>query len=66
MTEQVQTIEQSGRFGYAVSQAQRNKVMRNTYWLLALSLIPTLLSAWIGVATGITQTLNGGLGRVVF
>ena len=31
MSEQVQTIEQSGRFGYAVSQAQRNRVMRNTY-----------------------------------
>jgi modulator of FtsH protease len=66
MTEQVQSIEQSGRFGYAVSQAQRNKVMRNTYWLLALSLIPTVLGAWIGVATGITQSLNGVLGLVVF
>jgi modulator of FtsH protease len=66
MNDQVQTIEQSGRFGYAVSQAQRNKVMRNTYWLLALSLIPTVLGAWIGVATGITQALNGVLGLVVF
>jgi modulator of FtsH protease len=66
MNEQVQTIEQSGRFGYAVSQAQRNKVMRNTYWLLALSLLPTVLGAWIGVATGITQSLNGVLGLVVF
>jgi len=66
MSDQVQTIEQSGRFGYAVSQAQRNRVMRNTYWLLALSLIPTVLGAWIGVATGITQSLNGGLGLVVF
>ena len=25
MSEQVQTLEQSGRFGYAMSQAQRNK-----------------------------------------
>jgi len=66
MSEQVQTIEQSSRFGYAVSQAQRNRVMRNTYWLLALSLIPTVLGAWIGVATGITQSLNGALGLVVF
>jgi len=66
MSDQIQTIEQSGRFGYAVSQAQRNRVMRNTYWLLALSLIPTVLGAWIGVATGITQSLNGGLGLVVF
>jgi modulator of FtsH protease len=66
MNDQVQTIEQSGRFGYAVSQAQRNKVMRNTYWLLALSMIPTVLGAWIGVASGITQSLNGVLGLVVF
>ena len=66
MNEQLQTIEPSGRFGYAISQAQRNKVLRNTYWLLALSLLPTVLGAWMGVATGITQSLNGGLGLVVF
>ena len=47
-------------------QAQRNKVLRNTYWLLALSLIPTVLGAWMGVATGITLGLGGGLGLVVF
>lgn len=27
----------------------RNRVLRNTYWLLALSMIPTVLGAWIGV-----------------
>jgi modulator of FtsH protease len=32
--------------------AQRNRVMRNTYWLLALSLVPTVLGAWVGVSTG--------------
>jgi len=32
--------------------AQRNRVLRNTYWLLALSLVPTVLGAWIGVAMG--------------
>ena len=32
------------------SSAQvRNRVMRNTYWLLAFSLLPTVLGAWIGV-----------------
>ena len=66
MSDQVQTIEQSGRFGYAMSQAQRNKVLRNTYWLLTLSLLPTVLGAWLGVATGITAALNGVLGMVVF
>nr|WP_315226009.1 Bax inhibitor-1/YccA family protein [uncultured Albidiferax sp.] len=47
-------------------QEQRNRVMRNTYWLLALSMVPTVLGAWLGVATGITQSLGGGLGLVVF
>ncbi|MCS6764395.1 MAG: Bax inhibitor-1/YccA family protein [Candidatus Protistobacter heckmanni] len=32
--------------------ASRNRVLRNTYWLLALSMIPTVLGAWVGVATG--------------
>lgn len=30
----------------------RNRVLRNTYWLLALSMVPTVLGAWLGVATG--------------
>src|SRR5206468_9502067 len=33
---------------------------------LALSLIPTVLGAWVGVATGITTNLMGGLGLLVF
>lgn len=48
------------------SAEQRNRVMRNTYWLLALSLLPTVAGAWLGVATGITQSLGGGLGMIVF
>jgi len=55
-----------GSTGYTVSQEQRQKVLRNTYWLLALSLLPTVLGAWVGVATGITQSLRGGLGLIVF
>lgn len=27
----------------------RNRVLRNTYWLLALSMVPTVLGAWLGV-----------------
>jgi modulator of FtsH protease len=53
-------------YGGAVSLEQRNKVMRNTYWLLALSLLPTVAGAWMGVATGITASLGGGLGLIVF
>lgn len=30
----------------------RNQVMRNTYWLLAASLIPTIGGAWLGLAIG--------------
>lgn len=60
-------IQTSGRFGTAVSTSvERNKVMRNTYWLLALSMLPTVLGAWIGVQTGITAGLTGGLGLIVF
>src|SRR5579864_6044872 len=37
----------------AVSTVEtRNRVLRNTYWLLALSMVPTVLGAWVGVATG--------------
>ncbi|RYY85614.1 MAG: BAX inhibitor (BI)-1/YccA family protein, partial [Comamonadaceae bacterium] len=54
-------------YGYALpSEQERNRVLRNTYWLLALSLLPTVLGAWIGVQTGITQALRGGLGLMVF
>ncbi|KAF1020983.1 MAG: Modulator of FtsH protease YccA [Paracidovorax wautersii] len=56
----------SANYGYAVPAAQRNRVLRNTYWLLALSLLPTILGAWFGVATGIVQALHGGIGLLVF
>ena len=49
-----------------LAHSERHKVLRNTYWLLALSLLPTVLGAWLGVATGITQSLRGGLGLIVF
>ncbi len=62
MNQQVRTAD----FGYALPTEQRNKVLRNTYWLLALSLLPTVLGAWIGVATGLTRGLTGGLGLIVF
>jgi len=62
MNDQVQTID----YGYAGAVDQRNRVLRNTYWLLALSLLPTVLGAWIGVTTGITAKLSGSLGLIVF
>ncbi len=66
MNDRVQTIDNSFGHDAALSAVQRNKVLRNTYWLLALSMLPTVLGAWLGVATGITASLGGGLGLVVF
>ena len=62
MNDNIQSLD----YGVASSVEQRNKVMRNTYWLLALSMLPTIFGAWFGVASGITQSLRGGLGMVVF
>jgi modulator of FtsH protease len=64
MTDNVQTLNTG--YGYVTTPEQRNKVLRNTYWLLALSLVPTVLGAWLGVATGITRAMGGGLGIIVF
>jgi modulator of FtsH protease len=66
MNDRVNAIDQSSGLGYGVSAAERNKVLRNTYWLLALSLLPTVFGAWVGVTTGITASLGGGLGLMVF
>jgi modulator of FtsH protease len=55
--------------GYAGSGSltdQRNRVLRNTYWLLALSMVPTVLGAWIGVTTGIMNTMGVGMSAIVF
>ena len=62
-----QPTQSWGRFGApTVSAEQRNRVLRNTYWLLALSMLPTVLGAWVGMATGITASLGGVTGLVVF
>lgn len=42
-----------GNAGYAGTGAvSTNRVLRNTYWLLALSMIPTVLGAAVGVKFG--------------
>ncbi len=41
-----------GATGTLPAPAVRNRVLRNTYWLLALSMVPTVLGAWIGVRSG--------------
>ena len=45
---------------------ERNRVLRNTYWLLALSMVPTVLGAWIGVQTGLVRGLGMGMSAIVF
>ena len=65
MTDNVQTLN-SADYGVVASPEQRNRVLRNTYWLLALSLLPTILGAWVGVVTGITRSMGGIMGMVVF
>ena len=65
MNEPIQTVPAYG-YGASTSLEERNKVLRNTYWLLALSLVPTVLGAWLGVSTGITRALTGGVGLIVF
>jgi modulator of FtsH protease len=46
--------------------AETNRVLRNTYALLALSMIPTVLGAWIGVATGISHMMSPMMSLMVF
>jgi len=45
----------------------RNRVLRNTYMLLAISMVPTVLGAWIGVKTGFSLfAANPAIGFIVF
>ena len=65
MNEQrLQTLPGFGSAGTLA--ADRNRVLRNTYWLLALSMVPTVLGAWVGVSTGIMASLGGGLSAILF
>src|SRR4029450_1243531 len=52
--------------GSGVALEQRNRVLRNTYWLLALSLVPTVLGAWVGVSTGLMTRMGVGMSAIVF
>ncbi|MFN3860404.1 MAG: Bax inhibitor-1/YccA family protein [Roseateles sp.] len=56
------------QYGYAHGglAADRQRVLRNTYWLLALSMVPTVLGAWIGVSTGFMAKMGFGISTLVF
>ena len=63
-----QTLQTVGRgyVGEVGTVDERNRVLRNTYWLLALSMLPTVLGAWVGVTTGAMATLGAGMSAIVF
>jgi len=42
------TREPMAQPGVVVAESQ-NRVLRNTYWLLALSMLPTIAGAWVGM-----------------
>ena len=63
MYDSLQTYTGSAGTG---SLAQRNRVLRNTYWLLAVSMLPTVLGAWVGVATGIATLMSPMVSLIVF
>jgi len=62
-----QSVQNYPGYGSTLSSAaERNRVLRNTYWLLALSMVPTVLGAWLGVQLGVGRALSGGMGAIVF
>lgn len=56
-----------GRTGSTTQSADSNRVLRNTYYLLSLSMVPTALGAWAGVEFGFFRLFAGSpiLGFVV-
>ncbi|MEP6559284.1 MAG: Bax inhibitor-1 family protein [Burkholderiales bacterium] len=64
MNENIQVLDP--RDAGSLEVAERNQVLRNTYWLLSLSMIPTVLGAWVGIATGFSAALSPGMGLMLF
>ena len=59
----------SGEYGQVIGggmAVDQQRVLRNTYWLLALSMVPTVLGAWIGVSTGILAKMGFGMSTMLF
>ena len=64
MDRNVQQLEVlNGGSGYGVDT---HKVLRNTYWLLALSLLPTVGGAWLGMTTGVLTQMSPGMSTLLF
>jgi modulator of FtsH protease len=60
MNDNIQTVDY-----YVLPTAERNRVVRNTYWLLAISMLPTVLGAWLGVTTGLGHAFSGVMGMIL-
>lgn len=60
------SLQTTGYQGSDALAVQRNRVLRNTYWLLALSMVPTVLGAWVGLSTGIARAMTPGIALMVF
>jgi modulator of FtsH protease len=58
-------LQKQPAYDVAVGQVARNKVLRNTFWLLALSMIPTVLGAFVGVSMQLPM-FSGFMGFIVF
>ncbi len=52
-------------YDVSAGSAVRHRVLRNTYWLLALSMVPTVFGAFIGLTTHM-PIMGGGLGALLF
>ena len=59
-------IRVATRSGIHIASGERHRVLRNTYLLLAISMLPTVAGAWLGVATGLHQLFTGFVGVLVF
>lgn len=56
-----------GQSGSVGNLQVRNRVLRNTYALLALSMIPTIIGAWLGVALNLSLfSASPFMGFIVF
>jgi modulator of FtsH protease len=56
-----------GQVASSTSALAQNRVLRNTYWLLALSLLPTVLGAWVGIQMKFTFfAANPAIGFILF
>ena len=61
-------VRSTSSYSGVTINAGRNQVLRNTYWLLALSLVPTVIGAVVGLSSGVPMLMAGSpiMGMLVF